>query len=215
MKDHVLLLKSLTRMVFVVSLIAPALLLADSHGVGGNLSAQERTEIVALLEESRNDTLTKLASLSDEQWKFKPGPDRWSAGEVAEHLYLTETAFHMRVDGLMAGKPNADWRKLTEGKTQVMTQVIPDRTNRVKAPPEVSPKGEMTRAEIISSYSAARTRMIERAEDSSKAYNAYLDESDTPLGQLSAAHWIRFAALHNRRHNKQIDEVMADTKFPR
>ena len=215
MKDHVLLSKSLTRMMFVVLLVAPALLLADSHAVGGNLSAQERAEIVALLEESRNDTLTKLAALSDEQWKFKPGPDRWSAGEVAEHLYLTETGFHMRVDDLMAGKPHADWRKLTEGKTQVITQVIPDRTNRVKAPPEVTPKGEMTRADIISAYSAARSRMIERTEDSSKAYQAHLDESGTPLGQLSAAHWIRFAALHNQRHNKQIDEVMADAKFPK
>ncbi len=215
MRDHVLLSKSLIRMMFLVFLIAPAVLLADSHGVGGNLSAQERAEIVALLQESRNDTLTKLAALSDEQWKFKPGPDRWSAGEVAEHLYLSETTFHTRVDGLMAGKPNADWRKLTEGKTQVITQVIPDRTNRVKAPPEVSPKGKMSRAEIINSYSAARTKMIERAEDSSKAYNAHLGESDTPLGQLSAAHWIRFAALHNQRHNKQIDEVMADAKFPK
>ncbi len=205
----------MTRMKFVVSLIASALLLAGSPGGDGSFSAQESAEVVALLQESRGGTLTKIAPLTDEQWKFKPGPDRWSAGEVVEHLYLTETGFHKRVDGLMAGKPNPDWGKLTEGKIQLMTQVIPDRTNRVQAPPEFVPQGKMSRDEIVNKYSAARSRMIERAKNGSKAYKAHVDDSGTPLGQLSAAHWIRFAALHNQRHNKQIEEVMADPKFPK
>ena len=106
----------MTRLKFLALLIAPAVLFADSHAGDGTLSSEETAEIVALLQDSRADTLTKLASLSDEQWKFKPGPDRWSAGEVAEHLLLTERGFHMRVDELMAGKPNADWKKMTEKK---------------------------------------------------------------------------------------------------
>ena len=56
--------------------------------------------------------------------------------------------------------------------------------------------------------------MIERARGSTKAYKAHIAERSTPLGALSAEHWIRFAALHNLRHNKQIDEVLADPKFP-
>ena len=71
----------------------------------------------------------------------------------------------------------------------------------------------MSRAEIVNKYSAARSRMIERSKNGSKAYKAHLDDGSTPFGQLSAVHWIRFAALHNQRHNKQIDEVMADPKF--
>ncbi len=205
----------MTRMKILALLIAPAVLLANAHGGDGTLTAEEGAEIVALLQESRGRTLTRLASLSDEQWKFKPGPDRWSAGEVAEHLYLTETVFHRQVDRLMAGKPNSDWRKLTEGKTQVITKAVPDRTNRVQAPPDAVPSGKMSRADIINKYSAARARMIERARDRSTAYKAHLDDGSSPFGHLNAAHWIRFAALHNQRHNKQIDEVMADPKFPK
>ena len=50
---------------------------------------------------------------------------------------------------------------------------------------------------------------------SAKAYKAHVAESGTPFGPLGAAHWIRFAGLHNQRHNKQIAEVMADPKFPK
>ena len=205
----------MTRLKFLALLIAPAVLFADSHAGAGTLSSEETAEIVALLQNSRADALTKLASLSDEQWKFKPGPDRWSAGEVAEHLLLTERGFHMRVDDLMAGKPNADWKKMTEGKDQIISQAIPDRTNRVQAPPFAVPQGMMSRSEIISEYAAARSRMIDRARDRSKAYKAHVAESGTPFGPLGAAHWIRFAGLHNQRHNKQIAEVMADPKFPK
>ena len=56
--------------------------------------------------------------------------------------------------------------------------------------------------------------MVTLAQDRSKAYKAHIGESGTPLGELSAAHWLRFAALHNQRHNKQIAEVLADPKFP-
>jgi hypothetical protein len=203
-----------TRSKFLLALGTPAVLLAAPGHGDGRLSADDTAEIVDLLYRSRGDTLTKLASLSDKQWVFKAGPGRWSAGEVAEHLYLVETGLHFRVDGLMKAEPSPDWATLSEGKVQVLTQTLPDRTNRFQAPPEVTPKGEMSRTEIVNAYSSARSRMIDRARDRSRAYKAHIEESGTQLGALSAAHWIRFAALHNQRHNKQIDEVMAAAKFP-
>ena len=206
--------KALTRSAFLFSLATPALLLAAPSAGDGRLTADEIAEIVDVLGRSRSDTLTKLASLSDKQWKFKAGPDRWSAGEIAEHLYLTEMGFHSQVDGLMSAAPITDWSQQSEGKVQVLKQVIPDRTTRFPAPPEAVPQGKMRRTEIVNAYSSARSKMIGRAADSSKAYKAHIAESGTPIGALSAAHWLRFAGLHNVRHNKQIDEVLADPKFP-
>ena len=203
----------ITRAQFLLSLAAPAALAAPSAG-DGRLSDAEAAEIVDLLRNSRSDTLMKLAALSDEQWKFKPASDRWSAGEVAEHLYLTEQVFHSQVDNLMATAPNPDWSEMSEGKVQMLTQVLPDRSNRAQAPPPAVPKGEMSRAEIVKAYAAARSNTIERTQDRSKAYKKHIAESGTPLGPLSAAHWLRFAALHNQRHNKQIDEVLADPELP-
>ena len=206
--------RRMTRSRFLLALASPAALLAAPGHGDGRLTTDDTAEIADCLYRSQSDTLTKLAALSNEQWKFKAGPDRWSAGEVAEHLYLTETGLHLRVDGLMKAKPNPDWAKLSEGKVQALTQVLPDRTNRFPAPPEATPKGKMSRPEIVKAYSSARSRMIERARDGAKAYQAHIEDSGTPFGPLSAAHWIRFAALHNQRHNKQIDEVLANPKFP-
>ena len=199
---------------FLLSLASPAVLLAAPSRAGGQLSDDEAAEILDLLRSSRSDTLAKLAALSDEQWSFKPAPDRWSAGEVAEHLYLAEQVFHSQVDALMKAAPSPDWDKQSEGKVQTLTQVIPDRSNRAQAPPPAVPKGQMSRTQVVESFVAARSRMIGRVLDRSKAYKAHIGDSGTPLGDLSAAHWLRFAALHNQRHNKQIDEVLADPKFP-
>ncbi len=207
--------KSMTRSAFLLSLATPALLLAAPSSGDGRLSADEITEIVDLLNRSRSDTLTKLAALNDEQWNFRTDPDRWAAGQVAEHLYLTEMGFHSQVDNLMKDKPVGEWAKLAEGKVQVITQVIPDRGTRFQAPPEAVPQGKVSRAEIVREYASARTKMIERVLDGTKPYKAHIAESGTPLGPLRAAHWLRFAGLHNTRHNKQIDEVLTDSNFPR
>ncbi len=204
----------ITRSRFLLSLATPAALMAAPKAGDGRLSAAERADILDLLHRSRSDTLTKLAGLSDEQWRFKPAPERWSAGEVAEHLYLSEQLFHSQVDDLLSGKPNPDWAKLSDGKVGAITQVVPDRTNKAEAPPPVAPQGKMSRNEIVQAYSAARSRTLERALDETKRYKAYIADSGTPFGPLSAAHWLRFAALHNQRHNEQIDEVLADPKFP-
>lgn len=206
--------KRITRSRFLLALAAPAALLADPAKHDGRLSAAEINEIVDLLRQSQSDTMTKIAALDDAQWSFKSAPDRWSAGQVLEHLFLSEAGFVSRVDSLMSAESNPDWAKLSSGKSELITRVLPDRTNRAQAPPPFIPKGEMSRAKLVGAYSAQRSRMIELAGDGSKPYKAHIDESGTPLGPLSAAHWLRFAALHNVRHNKQIDEVLAGPKFP-
>ena len=204
----------ITRSRFLLALAAPAGLLAGSNNASGRLSEGERREIVELLHQSQSATLTMLAGLGDAQWSFKPGPDRWSAGEVFEHLMLSEKLFHAQVDGLMERGPNPQWEKLSAGQQATITQVVPDRSQKAQAPPPLEPKGAMSRIALVEAYSAARARTIELTFDPAPAYKAHIADSGTPLGPLSAAHWLRFAALHNQRHNKQIHEVLGDAKFP-
>jgi uncharacterized damage-inducible protein DinB len=42
------------------------------------------------LESTKQGVLEATAGLSEAQWNFKAGPDRWSVAEVAEHIAAAE-----------------------------------------------------------------------------------------------------------------------------
>ena len=54
------------------------------------LSQKDRDAGVKYLEETRAKFLASIDGLSDAQWTFKAGPDRWSIAEVAEHIAVSE-----------------------------------------------------------------------------------------------------------------------------
>src|SRR5262245_60986244 len=56
----------------------------------GALTPEERQAAIKYLEDTRQKVLDSLKDLSDDQWKFKSAPDRWSAAEVAEHIAVSE-----------------------------------------------------------------------------------------------------------------------------
>ena len=203
----------MTRTLFLILALIPCMLFAGSPGKDAALSASESAEIVGMLEDTRGQILSRVAGLSDAQWKFKTAPDRWSAAEIVEHLYLTEGAFAKTVTDLLAGKPNPEWAKLTAGADEKVTKMVPDRSNPVKAPPFAVPQGKLSRNEVVGNYLEGRAKMIGFAQDRTKPYKSFVQES--PLGPLHAAQWIRFTAMHNVRHLKQLDEVLADPGFPK
>src|SRR5580698_1677612 len=49
------------------------------------LSPQEREFALKYLQTTHDKFLQSIAGLSQKQWTFKPGPDRWSVAEVRTH----------------------------------------------------------------------------------------------------------------------------------
>src|SRR5262245_52360954 len=69
------------------------------------LSDAERKAAVAYLEDTRKKFLDSLQGLSEAQWKFKPGPDRWSVAEVAEHIAISEETILGLITGQILKSP--------------------------------------------------------------------------------------------------------------
>ena len=67
-------------------------LCAPLPGADAALSKDQRARAIQLLEDSRKELLAAVEGLTNEQWNFKPAPDRWSAREVAEHENRWERA---------------------------------------------------------------------------------------------------------------------------
>src|SRR5215813_12304951 len=109
---------------------------ADPH-----MTKEERANALQWLEESRAEFLAAVDGLTDAQWKWKPAPDRWSVGEVAEHVVLAEAGQFANVNKALSSAPDPDWEAKTKGKTERLVAVLAPRLGRVQTAEELVPKG--------------------------------------------------------------------------
>lgn len=171
----------------------------------------ERDRILSYYHATRKQILDATADLSDAQWKFKPGPERWSIAEVIEHLALTEEfLFGYATSFLSKPVPAPSDKKIT---TDQMVANMVDRSQPAPAPAELRPTGRwQSGSELRSQYQSRRDHMIE-----------WLNETEEPVtttwGKWASNTVTVYDALHtipahNERHLKQINEVKADPKYP-
>jgi hypothetical protein len=180
------------------------------------IAEQERAALVQYLTTTRDQVLSEAATLSDEQWSFKAAPDRWSVGDVVEHLALAEAMlFGLQQKTVASPAATPEQKAATAGKDEMLRKAIPDRTNKAKAPEPLQPgKGSLgARSDILAAFKERRAKTLEYASTTKDELRAHIAES--PLGPLDAYQWLLFVAAHTERHLGQIREVKADAGFPK
>src|SRR6266700_186020 len=96
------------------------LLCFPACGADARRTAEERKQVLGWLAESRAEFLAAIGGVSDAQWKWKPAADRWSVGEVAEHVVLAEAGQFAKVKAALAAPATPDWEAKTKGKTETI-----------------------------------------------------------------------------------------------
>jgi hypothetical protein len=104
-------------------------LLATTAPMGAReITSAERARLVQLLTSSRDQVLAESEKLTDAQWSFKAGPDRWSVGEVVEHLALAEPLLFGMEQKVMTGPPATPEQKAAaSGKDDMILKMVADR----------------------------------------------------------------------------------------
>jgi CubicO group peptidase (beta-lactamase class C family) len=177
------------------------------------MTAAERAELIELLTTSEAEMMQYIAGLSDAQWAFKPAPDRWSVGEVVEHIVLAEGLMFDLAVKSVDGQPDSRWEQ-TLAKTAILKSALPNRSRRVDAPGIIQPKGRMTREAALARFTQQRARIGAYARDTDRPLKAHT--SPNPFfGDLNAHQWLLYVPLHTMRHNQQIAEVKATPSFPK
>ena len=78
----------------------------------------EKERTIQYLESTKKGVLDATRGLSDAQWNFKPGPDRWSIAQVMEHIAAAEDFIRgMVVEKVMLAPavPDRDVKKIDDG----------------------------------------------------------------------------------------------------
>jgi hypothetical protein len=179
------------------------------------LTAKERADLIQSLQDARKEFIESVSGLSDQQWRWKPTPERWSVGECAEHIVLSEEMLFAKAKEALHNPPDPDWEAKTGPKTAILLSVMAQRKGKATAPEEIVPTGKMTRADIMSQYERQRAATLKFAETTDIALKEHIAPHPFPIfNPLNAYQWVLYIPLHNMRHDKQIAEVKATPGFP-
>src|ERR1700683_5820263 len=122
------------------------------------LTPEEREVALKSLQATRDAFLKSIAGLSEQQWKFKPAPDRWSVAEVSEHIAISESTLLGLVETKIMTAP-ADPSKRAEvaGKDEIVLKRVPDRSHKAQAPEYLKPTSRWaTEADVIKDFEDSR-----------------------------------------------------------
>ena len=199
------------RFTFVAALVGAAMVAPSL--LAGETSKADRDKLVDHLKKTEAAFLKAIDGVSDAQWTWKPAPDRWSVAEAAEHITKSEDLFLGMAEGTLKTPATPEILAKTKGKEETILKVIPDRTQKAKAPEPLVPKGSFaSRAALIEAFKASRAKLLALAGGTTdlRAHAA----AGPPLGEMDTYQVILFQSAHTERHTKQIDEVKATAGYP-
>jgi hypothetical protein len=183
-----------------------------------SLRAQEVTQAekdraVQYLEKTKQGVLDATKGLSEAQWNFKAGPDRWSIAQCMEHIAAAEDYIRGSVAEKVMLAPAVPDRDLKKTDDAVVA-MVPDRSHKAQAPEPLVPTNR------FGSPDGSLKHFVEsraKTEDFVKTTPGLRDHAvDSPMGtKLDGYEFVLLIAAHSERHTKQILEVKADPNYPK
>jgi DinB superfamily len=194
-------------------LMAAVLMAGAAAASAQEVTQAEKERALQYLETTKKGVLEATKGLSEAQWNFKAGPDRWSVAQVMEHIAAAEDfirgALKEKIMMAPAGEPGRDVKKADEA----VLAMVPDRTNKIQAPEPLVPTNRFGTPEgSVKHFVESRAT----TEEFLKTTTGLRDHvADSPMGKLDGYEFILLIAAHSERHTKQINEVKADPNFPK
>jgi|SRR5579872_2050835 len=177
------------------------------------ITDNEREKALHLLVRSRQTLLDAVEGVTEQQARWKPGPDRWSILEYVEHLAVSDDALVELVQRSLespARPETDDERRAREQK--IRDTPVPRGANR--APDALKPSARFASlAEAIVKFREARERTLGFARSTQADLRSHFT-SHAVLGLLDGYQWLVGNARHAESHAGHIREIRSLADFP-
>lgn len=175
-------------------------------------------EIVERVEADRDALMEASRALTQTQLDFRINAESWSIGENLDHLALVEKSV-ARLLRMKVAEARANGRPADVAAPSQLASLdgfdITNNQRKVKVPDaRLSPRHGVTRAELFANLESSR-RSLRESFQALADYDLSAHTFTHPiLGDINLYQWILLVGLHERRHLKQIDAVLRDSRFP-
>lgn len=166
-------------------------------------SFQSITENLA---RAQREFLSAANAVAADQWRTKPGGNRWSAGEVVAHLLMVERAIIQGAGKLLQKPPKP--RSLLK-RFHLPMVLVESRLVRRKTPIPLDPGLLGEKEEMLAQLQEVRQRTRAFMEETRGKDLSLYSMAHPFLGTLDAHEWLQLIASHEVRHTKQMKEIAA------
>jgi hypothetical protein len=200
----------------IAFVVVAVMLCGAGIGRAQDITQADRDRALQYLEQTKKGVVDATAGLSEAQWNFKPGPDRWSVAEVMEHLAVAEDMIRAMDQDKVMKSPVVPLRDAVELKKidDSVIANVPDRSHKVQAPEPMKPTNRFGSPQEAEKHFLESRATTEEYLKNTRDLRAHT--MDSPMGvPLDGYQWILLLTAHSERHTKQILEVKADPNFPK
>ncbi len=158
-----------------------------------------------------------VAPLAEGLFERQPADGGWSVAQILQHLCLVEERVSKDLEKAVSRPP----RKVSFVKRFVPTSIVSSRLVRVKAPQAVNPEARAEseevsampgRDEAIANYNRARNDLKNLCATHGEDRFRQIVFKHPFLGEIDGVAAVSFVGYHERRHYKQIREVLGKLK---
>jgi hypothetical protein len=180
-----------------------------------SISQKERKSAISLMKDTKSEVLNSVKGLSDAQLNFKAAADRWSVKECIYHIAISEKNLWDILEGSMKTAANPEKRMEIKVTDEQLIKMMENRSNKVKtmAPfePQNTPYKSFVEAE--NNFKTGRADHIKYLKSTTEDLRNHVVQM--PFGWIDCYQLCLMIASHSNRHIQQINEVKADTGFPK
>jgi hypothetical protein len=167
----------------------------------------EREFVVGELRASEARLLEAVRGLTEEQWRFREAPERWSIAEVVEHLVVWESFLLAAVRGALNTPAAPEKRAEVAGKDWLVLGLAGSRDKPLKSREAARPTGRWSDfGAMLGEFRARRAQTIEFAETTQADLRSHFF-AHVAFGDLDCYQWLVAMGQHTLRHVLQIDEI--------
>jgi uncharacterized damage-inducible protein DinB len=158
-----------------------------------------KQKLIAGFEETTEDLLQTLSGFTQEEFNKIPFEGSWSAGQVAEHLYKSES----NIPKVLNGNSKETERDPFE-KTALIETVFLDYTKKLQSPGFILPSEAPKNKDYFLKAFETTRKELRNAITNLDLARTLTDFPFPQMGEFTGWEWICFAVSHSKRHIRQM-----------
>jgi uncharacterized damage-inducible protein DinB len=152
--------------------------------------------------------ISSVSELEPAVYLRQPADGEWSVAEIVHHLCLVEARVIKELESAIARAP----QRVSFLRRLIPTAIVSWRVIRVKAPKAMNPLDAPTRDAALENFDRTRTNLKTLCATHGPERFRNLVFKHPFLGEMNGVATVSFIGYHEKRHYKQILEVLRKLK---
>lgn len=173
-------------------------------------------EIFDAVQATRQQLYQQVKTLSPAQANFKSDPDKWSIAEILEHLNKAEQQMVKRMNGLLpaANARNSSTVPVQFAPFSMDSYLATTRNQKLKSSESLAPAGGLPMSELLPRLRASRDELLALRPRFETHDLSQIVGPHPAYGSINPYQGLVAVGLHEKRHLRQIEAIMALPGFP-